>query len=825
MSAERDNWMMGTRAELRAALDARTAPADRLALIRSLARLGNGRVDLLHESIDLCEAEEALLSRFGLRHAEGQVLRVDDDDLEALPGISQTLVLDPDLRTVFPQALADAPLLRFSEHDAYRSETQKAAVHALLTMPPGGALMVSMPTGSGKSLLFQIAPLWWRAQDPGASVIVITPTIALAEDHERTLQGLPGLESTRALTGGLGIRDRKEILDAFRRGEIPVLLLSPEAAFGSAREALLEAALPASEKHGLKARLMGVFVDEAHIIESWGRTFRPDFQRLPAMVAALRMRNPDLCTVLLSATLTAAARDVLRQGYGGEDWLEIHAGVPRYDFDLVVRPFEDSAERDAAVLTVIDRAPRPAIVYTTEVEKAAELHHQLITSRSYGRVALFTGEVSDAAERRRIVRDWAKGDLDLVVATSAFGLGVDKANVRAVIHACLPESPARFYQEIGRASRDGHQGLGVCLWTAWRPGLDDTDEQVASDMATSSWLSQEIAEKRWRALRAAAQTSFEPNGERRLRLSLDAAREGLGRFTGQLNRRWNMSLLNLMQRAKALRIAHVTEPEDGAPVWDILLDDDDLLTDGEASDRAWSRIFALREAERQAAKVEVTAFKALMRGTRHDCLLTGLFELIEPESWGPPPCGRCPACRAKGTAPPSQLPALGAAAVWPHAASTERLATGVLLVAPEDARFAAGLPRLVARLTAAGVEQMIVPPELAPAVAICLEGSGSRLGFVEDIASWISGQAGAADVPTAILLGEDDAEAALVLQRLEAAVADHPEQAWVLVADPTRRLGGRPLSQIASLLAPYEEADLDAFVGTAAEAESMELPI
>src|SRR3712207_5429302 len=121
-------------------------------------------------------------------------------------------------------------------------------------------------------------------------------------------------------------------------------------------------------------------------------------------------------------------------------------------------------------------------------------------------------------------------------------MGVDKSDVRAVVHACLPESPARWYQEIGRASRDGHQGLAVCLFTASDTWSDPSDVKDAFGQATSSWLTREIAEARWHALCAGRKSLHWNSSAPRLTLGLDATREGLSaQSSNDYNRTWNMS--------------------------------------------------------------------------------------------------------------------------------------------------------------------------------------------------------------------------------------------------------------------------------------------
>ena len=126
------------------------------------------------------------------------------------------------------------------------------------------------------------------------------------------------------------------------------------------------------------------------------------------------------------------------------EWLEVDARTPRYEHDVVVGHYEWEAQRLPAVDHVIDRAPRPLILYTTEIEAAGVLHQRLTAERGYERVALFTGD-TPARERKPIVEGWAKDCFDIIVATSAFGMGIDKPDVRSVVHVCLPEGPARWH--------------------------------------------------------------------------------------------------------------------------------------------------------------------------------------------------------------------------------------------------------------------------------------------------------------------------------------------------------------------------------------------
>lgn len=782
----------------RRALGEGRSAADRLALLRTLAWLSGGRVDLAAEGLRLGVGDLDLIERFGLRVSEDcAVLRLAEE--RSPDWWPRPFRLDPGDRRGLQPGSADAVLRRLTRNRAYRSFAQKGAVRAMLTQPGGSGLMASMPTGAGKSLLFQLAALAGREARAGSCVAVVTPTVALALDHERSLAGMPGLEGSRALTGDQAPERARETVNAFRRGEVPVLLLGPEMALrDDIAGYLAEAARPESV-YGLDARLTHLFIDEAHIVESWGRSFRPDFQRLPALLGRLRAADPEVRLVLLSATLGSGARAVLRRDWGqGGAWLEIDARVPRYEHDVAVGSFREEAARAEAVAWAVDHVPRPAILYTTEVDAADALYSSLRES-GYQRIERFTGETAPDA-RRAIVRRWAEDQLDLVVATSAFGMGVDKADVRSVVHACLPEGPARWYQEIGRAARDGGQGVAALLFTD-RGERDDVGR--ARGIATGGWLTRELAEPRWAAmLRGARQKGWAADGRWRMRIDLDAIREGLRPHSSDYNRMWNMALLTLMQRAGAVAILSV-EPGEGEAghVWDVEVRDVELLDGGAA---AWDRVFAVREAELGAARSEFDPFLRIARRPERACLTRAAFELIEPASFAPP-CGRCPHCRAERIAAPERLPCGGLDAAWTAGpVYAGPLPPGPLLVEPGGA----SLPRRIRALAGAGIEQFVVADDAAEPVLEALGQSAARLGLVITFAEW-EGDAVLAPVAAALLLPHGERREAELIRRFAGWGRERPFPT-VVVAEADRLVDGRRLDQFLSRHAPIPEQQLTA---------------
>lgn len=786
-------------------------PADRVALLRSLIRLKDGRIDLSELSHALTLDEHALLGRFAIAptNLDLSLRIVDEEDTKGLNGLRAALRFDPFSRNAYDPASPDGILLRLTGHSRYRTIAQKAATRALLTQPPGSGLMVSMPTGSGKSLLFQVAASFERETQPGACAIVITPTIALALDHERTLSGMPGLAKSKALTGDTPPAVSEAIINGFRRGDVPILLLSPEKALSpSVLRYLVEAATPYSVEYGLEARLTHAFVDEAHIIESWGRGFRPDFQRLPALLARLRTANPDIRTVLLSATLPTNSREVLRKSWQMEGaWLEVDARLPRYEHDIVIAHYDWEGQRQAALDHLIDRVPRPVIIYTTQIADSTALYQRLTgPDHGYARVALFTGDIS-TQDRRRIVTDWANDEIDIVVATSAFGMGIDKADVRTVIHACLPEGPARWYQEIGRASRDNGQGLAACLFVE---GPTQSDVKQAYGLATSGWLTRELARERWVGLLKAASNKRYVGEFLQMTIDLDAFREGLRPTAGDWNRGWNMTLLTLMQRAGVLHVLSIPmEGDQPEFFWTIEVRDPHVLND--VNDDVWRRISDFRDVERAEARAGLDAFVAVMRHPGKNCVTRTVFEIIEPQAFVPP-CGRCPSCRERGIMPPTHLIAAGLEQRWPTTLPQRGgLPTDLLLVSPLDPGFEQGFPRLIKALTDAGVDQIVVPKGLAARAAQLMVHSATRLGLVLDEGEWIEANQ-LANVPTAILLPADALRAQLMIARIDA-LRMNLSVPLLVVSPPERVVRGRRIDQMMSRYAPYAEDQLLVLAG------------
>jgi ATP-dependent DNA helicase RecQ len=301
---------------------------------------------------------------------------------------------------------------------------------AISAVVEGRDTLALLPTGGGKSAVYQIA---------GVSIdgptVVVSPLIALQQDQ---LAGLRELELPAAvLNSTLSATEREAALEAYERAEIEFLLLSPEAlADGGLLERL--AAAPPSL----------LVVDEAHCVAEWGHDFRPEYRRLAAVAEALG-RPPVLA---LTATASPLIREEIVARLGLREPAIVARGFDRPNLVLHVERYEDAGAKRRALVTATADAQPPGIVYTATRRAAEEVAADLIEAG----VAAEPYHAGLGARRRAETQDRFMTDRTrVIVATIAFGMGIDKAAVRFVHHLDVSESLDAYHQEIGRAGRDG----------------------------------------------------------------------------------------------------------------------------------------------------------------------------------------------------------------------------------------------------------------------------------------------------------------------------------------------------------------------------------
>jgi ATP-dependent DNA helicase RecQ len=300
----------------------------------------------------------------------------------------------------------------------------------------GRHTLAVMPTGSGKSLCYQVPAL----ARPGTA-LVISPLIALMHDQIRSATGF----GIRAASLTSADDDRQETLQRLKRGDLDLLYAAPERASTGGFRELAE-----------RTPLSLIAVDEAHCVSEWGHDFRPDYRLLKPLLDAF----PDVPRLALTATADRQTRaDILVQLGIPDDGL-IVAGFDRPNIRYHVRPRDGVGAQLKALLA---DQPGPGIVYATSRDKTEKLALQLGEG---GRKVLPYHAGLDPRVRASNQQAFVSSEDMVMVATIAFGMGIDKPDVRFVAHAGLPKSIEAFYQETGRAGRDGDPAEAWLFWGA-----------------------------------------------------------------------------------------------------------------------------------------------------------------------------------------------------------------------------------------------------------------------------------------------------------------------------------------------------------------------
>ena len=331
------------------------------------------------------------------------------------------------------QKLLDT-LKKYWHYDSFRP-MQKEAIESILS---GRDTLVLMPTGGGKSIIYQLPTL---AND--GLCIVVTPLIALMKDQVDRLRrmGIPAV----AVHSGMTPRQIDIALDNCIYGDIKFLYIAPERL--------------SSEMFRLRVDRMNVTllaVDEAHCISQWGYDFRPSYLR----IAELRRYMPDTPVLALTASATPrVAKDIMKRLDFAEPNV-LQASFLRPNLSYSVRQTED---KEGQLLRIINNVPGCGIVYV-RMRKTAEQVAQFLIEQGFS-AAYYHGGLPNA-ERSMRQDEWISGKTRIMVATNAFGMGIDKRDVRFVVHYTMSDSLESYYQEAGRAGRDGGRSYAVILMSA-----------------------------------------------------------------------------------------------------------------------------------------------------------------------------------------------------------------------------------------------------------------------------------------------------------------------------------------------------------------------
>jgi ATP-dependent DNA helicase RecQ len=320
-------------------------------------------------------------------------------------------------------------------HDAFRPGQEEAAF-ALLA---GRDLVAVMPTGSGKSLCFQLPALLLDG-----TTVVVSPLIALMKDQVDALQAR-GVAAA-AIHSGLAPGDRAAAERALAAGILKLVYVAPERLAGAAFRAALA-----------RARVARLVVDEAHCISQWGHDFRPDYRRL----ADLR-RDLGVPAAAFTATATPEVRADIGAQLHLRDPLEVITGFARPNLVLSIEPCRSRADKERALDRLLRDPGPPGIVYAA-TRRNVDLWGEALEARGL-RAGRYHAGMGDEA-RARVQDEFFSGRLDVIAATNAFGMGVDKKDLRFVAHADVPGSVEAYYQEVGRAGRDGLPARGALFFS------------------------------------------------------------------------------------------------------------------------------------------------------------------------------------------------------------------------------------------------------------------------------------------------------------------------------------------------------------------------
>ncbi|PJZ40189.1 ATP-dependent DNA helicase [Leptospira kmetyi] len=296
----------------------------------------------------------------------------------------------------------------------------------------GKNCLVIMPTGMGKSICYQLPAL---ALD--GLTVVLSPLIALMQDQVVKLKRL-GIDAA-FINSSLSKQDRLQSYENLKQGKYKIVYVSPER---FRKKEFIDS---------LKDRKVSLLaIDEAHCISQWGHDFRPDYTKIAEFRNILK--NPTTIALTATATLEIQKDVILQMGLSESEIEVYNEGICRPNLFLDVQTFVDEPSKSDAVLELLKKQKKSTIVYFNLIQSIEKFSEKLDVQKISHKV--YHGKLNPD-QRKKIQNQFLKSEDTILLATNAFGMGVDKPNIRTIIHAELPSSLEGYYQEIGRAGRDG----------------------------------------------------------------------------------------------------------------------------------------------------------------------------------------------------------------------------------------------------------------------------------------------------------------------------------------------------------------------------------